>query len=100
MDAWAARLTGNGVHHEVRRADQPVLHRGCGLERPPFLPQRRVETAANLGEPFWQHNMRLGTIHLDRSDPTGRHHGQVGPEAATPLCVGTGQRMFEQCQRP
>ena len=32
-----------------------------------------------LGQHFRKHKMRLGTIHLDLSDPTGVHHGQVGP---------------------
>jgi hypothetical protein len=38
-----------------------------------------VETAAKLGQHFRKHKMRSGTIHLDLSDPTGVHHGQVGP---------------------
>jgi hypothetical protein len=79
IDAWAARLTGNGINHQVRGAHQAVLHRRRGLDRQEFLQQRRIEPAATLGEHLWQHNMRLGALHLDITDPTGIHDRHVGP---------------------
>ena len=69
------------------------------LDREQFLHQRRIETAAKLGEHFGQHKMLLGAIHLDLPDPTGIHHRQVGPQPATDLFVGTGQLMFQEFQR-
>ena len=87
MDAWAALLTGKGVDHQVRRADQTVRHRGRRLDRQPFLPQWRVQTAAKVGQHFWKHNMLLGAIHLHLCDPTGLHHGQVGSPPATELFI-------------
>jgi hypothetical protein len=100
VDAWAARRTGNAVDHQVRRADQPVLHRARRLERPPFLPQRRIDTTATLGEHGRAHNMCLGALHVDLADPTRLPHREVGPESATDLCLGAGQLMVEECQRP
>ena len=99
IDALAALLTGKGVDHQVRRADQPVLHRGRRLDRQEFLHQRGIEPTAKLGEHFWQHNMRLDSIHLDLGDPAGIHHGQVGPQPATDLFIGAGQLMFQEFQR-
>ena len=99
MHAWAARLPGNGVDHEGRGADQTVRPRGGRLERQPFLHQWGVQTAAKLRQHFWEHNMRLGTIPLDLSDPAGIHHRQVGPHPATDLLIGAGQLMFEEFQR-
>jgi hypothetical protein len=87
IDAWAALLTGTGVDHQVRRADQPLLHGGRRLDCQPFRHQWRVQTAANVGEHFWKHNMRLGAIHLHRGDSTGIHHRQLGPQPATDLCT-------------
>jgi len=75
MDALAPLLTGNGVDHQVRRAHQAFLHGRGGLDGQPFLHQWRVQTAPNVGEHFWQHNMLLGSIHLDLCDPAGVHHG-------------------------
>ena len=100
MDAWAALRAGKRVDHQVRRADQPVLHRARRLERQPFLHQRRIDTTAELGEHFWPHNMRLGAIHLDLADPTGLHHREVGPQPATDLLIGAGSRLFQEFQRP
>ena len=71
IDALAALLTGKGVDHQVRRADQPGLHRGRRLDRQQFLHQWCIQAAAKVGEHFREHNMRLGTIDLDLSDPTG-----------------------------
>jgi hypothetical protein len=99
IDALAALLAGKGVDHQVRRADQSVLHRSRRLDRQQFLHQRLVEPTAKLGEHFWQHKMRLGAIHLDLMDPTGIHHGQVSPESGTDLLIGAGQLMFQQFQR-
>ena len=79
IDPLAALLTGTGVDHQVCRAHQPVRHRHCGLDGQPFRHQGRIQTAANVGEHLRKHNMRLGAIDLDRSDPTGRHHREVGP---------------------
>jgi hypothetical protein len=96
VDAWAARLTGQGVDHHVGRADEPSLHRGRRVDRQPFLHQRLIEATAELGEPCREHNMRLGAIPLDLGDPTGIHHRQVGPQAATNLCIGAGPCMFQE----
>jgi hypothetical protein len=71
MDAWAPRLAGTGVDHQVRRADQPLLHRGRRLDRQQFLHQWRIQTAAKLAEHFREHEMRLDAIRLDLRDPTG-----------------------------
>jgi hypothetical protein len=71
----------------MRRADQTVLHRGRRLDRQQFLHQWGIEATAKVGEPFREHNMRSGAIHLDRSDPTGIHHGHVRPQPATDLLV-------------
>jgi hypothetical protein len=100
MDAWAPRRTGNGIDHQARRADEPCLHGCCGLDRAPFLHQRGLEPAANLGEPFWQYHILLGAIHLDLPDPTGRPHRHVGPPPATDRFIGAGPCMFQefQCQ--
>ena len=99
IHALAALLTGKGVDHEVRGADQTVLHRGGRLDREQFLHQWGVQTAAKLRKHFWEHKMLLGTIHLDLSDPAGIHHRQVGPHPATDLLIGAGQLMFEEFQR-
>jgi len=100
MDAWAALRTGTGVDPQGRRADPPVRHRGRGLDRQAFLPQRGIEPTATLGEHCWQHNMRRDSIHLDRGAPADIHHGQVGPQPATDLCIGAGPRMFQEFHRP
>jgi hypothetical protein len=99
IDALAPLLTRKGVDHQVRRADQTVLHGGRGLDGHQFLHQWRIQTAAKLGEDFGEHKMRLRAIHLDLPDPTGVHHRQVGPQPATDLFVGTGPLMFQQFQR-
>ena len=83
IDAWAALLTGTGVDHEGRRADQPVLHGRRRLDRQQLGDPRLVEPTAKLGEPFREDNMRLGAIHLDLADPTGIHHGHIRPHTAT-----------------
>jgi hypothetical protein len=49
IDALAALLTGTGVDHQVRRADQPVLHRGRGQERRRGPPGAGPETASPTG---------------------------------------------------
>ena len=99
IHAWAALLTGTGVDHEVRGADPTVLPRGGRLDREPCLQPWGVQTAAKLRQHFWEHNMRLGTIPLDLSDPAGLPHRQVGPHPATDLLIGAGQRMCEEFQR-
>jgi len=87
MDAWAALLTRQGGDHQVRRADQTVLHRGCRLDGQEFLHQWRVQTAPKVGEHLREHTMLLEAIHLDLSDPTGRHDGHVSPQSATDLFI-------------
>jgi hypothetical protein len=87
IDALAPLLTRKGVDHQVRRADQTVLHRGRRLDRQEFLHQWGIETTANVGEHFREHNMLLGAIHLDLADPTGIHHGHVRPQSATDLFI-------------
>jgi hypothetical protein len=99
IDAWAPLLTGKGIDHQVRRADQSVLHRSRRLDRQQFRHQGLIEPTAKLGQPFRQHKVLLGAIHLDLPDPTGIHHGQVRPQPDTDLLVGTGQLMFEEFQR-
>ena len=99
MDALAALLTGKGVDHQVRRADQPVLHRRRRLDRQEFLHQWGVQTAAKLHQHCRAHKMLLGTSPLALSDSAGIHHRQVGPHPATDLLSGAGQRMFEEFQR-
>ena len=74
IDAWAPLLTGTGVDHQVRRADQPVRYGGCGLDRQPCFYQWRIQTAVKLGEDFREHEMLPGSIYLDLGDPTGIHH--------------------------
>jgi hypothetical protein len=46
-----------------------------------------------------EHDRRLGAIHLDRRDPTGVHHGQVGSQPGTDLCIGAAQRMLPEFPR-
>ena len=99
MHAWAALLTGTGVDHEVRGADQTVLHRGGRLDRQQCLHPWGVQTAAKLRQHFREHNLRLGTIHVDLADPAGRHPRQVGPHPATDRLLGAGQLMGEECPR-
>ena len=100
IDTLAALLTGKGIDHHVGRADQTVLHRGRRLDRQPCRHQRFIEATAKLGEHFREHTMVLGSIHLDRGDPTGIHHGEVGPQPATDLFIGAGQLMLQELQRP
>jgi hypothetical protein len=95
MDAWAVLVTGKRVDSEVRRADQPVLQRGRCLDRQQFRHQGLVEPTATLGEPCREYERLLGSIHLDRCDPTGRHHGQVGPQPAADRLVRTGQLLLQ-----
>ena len=99
IDALAALLAGKGVDHQVRRADQTVLHRGRRLDRQQFRHQRFIEATAKLGEHVREHKMVLGSIHLDRCDPTGIHHGEVGSQPATDLYIGASQLMFQEFQR-
>jgi hypothetical protein len=87
IDTRAALLTGTGIDHHVGRADQTVLHGGGRLDRQQFLHQRCIEATAKLGEHFGEHNMVLGSIHLDLCDPTGIHHGEVRPQPATDLFI-------------
>jgi hypothetical protein len=83
----APLLTRKGVDHQVRWADQPVLHRGRRLDRQEFLHQWGIEMTAKVGKYFREHKMLLGAIHLDLSDPTGIHHGHVSPQPATDLFI-------------
>jgi hypothetical protein len=99
MDALAARRTGNGVDHPGRRAAQPVRQRGRRLDRQEFRPQGRVQTAPTVGQHVWPHHMRLGAIPLDRGEPTGIPHGQVGSHPATERCSGAGQLLVPAFQR-
>jgi hypothetical protein len=99
MNPLAPLLTRQGVDDQVRWADQACLHRGRRLDGQPFLHQRRRETAATLGKYLGEHTMHLGAIHLDLSDPTGIHHGHVGPQPTTALFIGTGPLMFQELQR-
>lgn len=99
MNPWAPLRTRKGVDDQVRWADQACLQRGRRLDGQPCLHQRRRETAAKLGTYLGEHTMPLGAIHLDLSDPTGIHHGHVGPQPTTDLCIGTGQLMFQELQR-
>jgi len=99
MHAVAALLTGKGVDHQVRGADQTVLLRGGRVDREQCLHQRGIEPTAKLGEHFWQHNMLLDSIHLDLGDPAGIHHRPVGPHPATALLIGAGPLMCEEFQR-
>jgi hypothetical protein len=99
MDTLAARRTGNGIDHHVGRADQTVRHGAGCLDRQQFRHHRCIEATAKRGEHFWEHTMVLGSIDLDRGDPTGIPHGQVGPHPATELFSGAGQRMFQEFSR-
>jgi hypothetical protein len=100
MDTRAALLTGKGIDHHVGRADQTILHRGRRLDRQPFRHQRFIEATATLGEHCREPTMVRGSIHLDRCEPTGRQHGEVGPQPATDLVIRAGQRMFQEFPRP
>lgn len=99
-DALAALFTGKGVDHEVRGAHQPVFPRGRRLDGQEFRHQGRVQAAPQVGEYVWQHQMRLGTIPLDRGKPAGIHHGQVGPHPATELFISAAQLLLQEFQRP
>jgi hypothetical protein len=99
IDTLAALLTGKGIDHHVGRADQTVRHRGRRLDRQQCRHQRFIEATAKLGEHCREHTMLLGSIPLDRCDPTGRHHGEVGPQPATELFIGAGQRLVQELQR-
>jgi hypothetical protein len=61
--------------------------------------QGRVQTAANVGEPGWQHNLLLGSSPLDLGDPPGIHHRQGGPPSVTALCIGAGHLMVQAFPR-
>jgi hypothetical protein len=87
IDTLAALFTGKRVDHEMRRADQPVLHRGRRLDRQQFRHQGLVEPTAKLGEHFREYEMLLGSVHLDLWDPTGIHDRQVRPQPAADLLV-------------
>ena len=91
----AALLTGKGIDHQMRGADQALLYGRGGLDRQQFVHQRRVDPTAELGQHLGEHEMLLGAIGLDLRDPAGIHHGQVGAQLATDLLIGTVQFMFE-----
>jgi hypothetical protein len=99
IDALAPLLAGKGVDHQMRRADQTILHCGRRLDRQQFLQQWGIAATAKVGKPFREHKMLLGAIHLDLSNPTGVHHGHVRPQTATDLLVRTAQLVFQEFQR-
>ena len=79
----------------MRGADHAVLNGGRGLDGQQFRKQRFIQATAELGQEFGQHEVRLGTVHLHLRDAAGIHHGQVGPQLATDLFIGTVQFMLE-----
>ena len=66
MDAWAARRTGTGVDHQVRRTHHTGLQRPRRLDRPPCGPPWLVAPTPKLGQPFREDARLLGALHLDR----------------------------------
>src|SRR2546428_5502214 len=92
----AAVLTGKGINHQMRGADQALLHgRGC-LDGQPFLHPGFVQMAAKLGEHCGQDKGLLGTVHVDFLDSARLPHRKIGPQPATDLFSGTRHLRFEQ----
>jgi hypothetical protein len=67
-----------GIHKEVRRADQPLVHRGSGLDGQECIHQGFVNALAKLGQGFGQHKMLLCTVPLEGLDATDVHDSKVG----------------------
>jgi hypothetical protein len=91
----AALLAGKGIDHHMRRTHHALLHRCCGLHCQQLRQQGFVEPTAELGQQFRQHEVLLGAIDLHLPNPTRIHDGEVGPELATDLFIGTMQLMLE-----
>lgn len=53
-DALAALCSGKGIDEEMCWTDQPLVHRGGGLESQQLIYQSVVHTAAKLRQSFGQ----------------------------------------------
>jgi hypothetical protein len=58
-------LRRKGIDQQMRRADEPFLHRDRRLDRDEVVHQVLVETATELGQRFGQDKMGLRAVRFD-----------------------------------
>ncbi len=97
-DALRALLSREGIDQQVRRAHEPRIHGGGGLDGHQRVHQVLIDAAAELGECLGQDEVRLRAIRVDLTESTGVHHGHIGAQALADVFIGGAQLVFEQFQ--
>lgn len=86
-DALRALFTGKRIDDEMRRADEPLIHGGSGLDRDEFVHEGLVNAATKLTKGGGQHTGRLSGVDAILSQATSIHDGKVRAKPTTDILI-------------
>ena len=97
-DALTALFRREGIHQEMRRADEARLHGRSGLHSQQLVHQRLVKTAATLRQGFGQDKGLLRMLELHCGKATRIHDGDIGTQPLADGFIRCPHFVFEQLQ--